>query len=1139
MSYYPIQSSYPQNFQTEIINKKEFSNTKKFGYKEPHQDFLKNFISPHTPYDSILLYNELGSGKCHAKDTLIIMFDGSMKMVQDLVVGDSIMGDDSTKRTITSLARGKDKMYNVIQENGNYIVNEEHILCLKEITSNDIYEISVKDYISLPKNLQKKLYGYRNTLHFSEKPIPFNPYFHGFLKNDNNNIVDISNIIYNSEKIRLNYLAGLIDAFGFYNGYICVSIKHNSQINYLIKSLGFSYFHDSKKNCYFIHGQNIHFIPTNIVKIPFLKRKNNLVSKIKISFLKVDNYYGFTLDGNCRYFMGNFSITHNTCTSISIAEGFKEEILKNGKKIVVISKNKNLHYNFKGELQSKCVNNSDYITNADKLKLKNGNEVQKEKVLNRINKNILKYYSFFTFGSLLNKVFGQTDSKGKRQENYYEKRSRINFSNSVIIIDEVHNITGNEYYYAIKKILDNSYNYRLVLLTGTPLRDNIKEIFEIANLLNKEAKLPIRNNLIKEKYIERYSSNDLPSILKGALFKITPLGENKLREALLGRVSWVNISQRFDDTTFPKRIDIGDSLINKPGTQKIVNCQMKNLQMIGYKKAYVSDISSFSENKEGALKEIEKDDKSSLLFNNVIMASAFVYPDGSFGKDGFIKYFKKEDSRYILNENYSPDFLLFDKDLKKSSIKIYKLLQNIQKPGIQFIYSNKVNFGGTVLLNIILRYNGYNIYGSKSTKPKFIVFDSKMSNQRRENLKTVLNSEKNANGEIIKIIVGSPVISEGITFKNIRGIHILDPSWNMYKIDQVIGRGIRNYSHIFLPLKDRNVNVYKYASIIPPGIDLFSTDLSQYILSEEKDRSNKKIERILKEESIDCFNSKVSNAEFEKLNAYSQKCDYTTCEIKCKGKKLVITNNDTYNFFINYFEKEKINWTINSITHLFKLNFIWSLKHIAKLFSNSVDTKIISYVIYMFVRDRILINDSFDREGYITLLFNSKNKQYYLLFNLLNASENNTIFEKYYSFKNIEVSENLENFILNYYPKLIEPKKEIKEKEKVEEIKLTEAQKQTNNKIMKSAIYGSFYKRNDEKDSIFRIIDNRNLSKNEIEDGRKILSGMACSSFNKKDLLEIAVFLKLNFDPKEQKIDKTFLCKSIHDELKRKNKILI
>ena len=124
--------------------------------------------------------------------------------------------------------------------------------------------------------------------------------------------------------------------------------------------------------------------------------------------------------------------------------------------------------------------------------------------------------------------------------------------------------------------------------------------------------------------------------------------------------------------------------------------------------------------------------------------------------------------------------------------------------------------------------------------------------------------------------------------------------------------------------------------------------------------------------------------------------------------------------------------------------------------------------------------------------------------------------------------------------RLIEPKKEkIKEKEKVEEIKLTEAQKQTNNKIMKSAIYGSFYKRNDEKDSIFRIIDNRNLSKNEIEDGRKILSGMACSSFNKKDLLEIAVFLKLNFDPKEQKIDKTFLCKSIHDELKRKNKILI
>ena len=57
-----------------------------------------------------------------------------------------------------------------------------------------------------------------------------------------------------------------------------------------------------------------------------------------------------------------------------------------------------------------------------------------------------------------------------------------NLNNTVIIVDEAHNITGNEVYTSLMRVLSRSYNYRLILLTATPMYDNSTEIFELANL---------------------------------------------------------------------------------------------------------------------------------------------------------------------------------------------------------------------------------------------------------------------------------------------------------------------------------------------------------------------------------------------------------------------------------------------------------------------------------------------------------------------------------------------------------------------------------------------------------------------------------------------------------------------------------
>ena len=78
----------------------------------------------------------------------------------------------------------------------------------------------------------------------------------------------------------------------------------------------------------------------------------------------------------------------------------------------------------------------------------------------------------------------------------------------------------------------------------------------------------------------------------------------------------------------------------------------------------------------------------------------------------------------------------------------------------------------------------------------------------------IVKSEENKNGEKIKVILASQVATEGIDFKNIREIHILDPWFNLNRIEQIIGRGVRKNSHIKLDPSKRNTTIYQYVNLI-------------------------------------------------------------------------------------------------------------------------------------------------------------------------------------------------------------------------------------------------------------------------------------------------------------------------------------
>lgn len=422
-----------------------FKNILDFPWRDEQKEVIDNFLNFN--YDTYVIHGMFGAGKCHAKDTKIMLYNGKIKNVQDIKVGDLLMGDDSTPRKVLSLARGEDEMYDIIPIKGDkYTVNESHILCLKvtgypciehqekrhayfvkwvennkfhtktfkyerdngedmelkknqtdnfvdNIKNEQIVEISVKDYLQLPKSRKTQLKGYRTGVEFKETEI-FEPYMIGYWLGDDTssksriscqdstvlhyfnknlrkydltlnyqenydynisgytgkyrsnkflntlkdyNLIDNKHIPddykYNSREYRLKLLAGLIDSDASYSHgefeFSQVSDKLMEDTIYLARSLGFACYKKKKKTSWtykgikkygttyriFISGEGIEEIPTLIPRKkanPREQIKDVLVTGIKVKHVGRDKYYGFTIDGNRRYLLDDFTVTHNT-----------------------------------------------------------------------------------------------------------------------------------------------------------------------------------------------------------------------------------------------------------------------------------------------------------------------------------------------------------------------------------------------------------------------------------------------------------------------------------------------------------------------------------------------------------------------------------------------------------------------------------------------------------------------------------------------------------------------------------------------------------------------------------------------------------------------------------------------------------
>ena len=114
--------------------------------------------------------------------------------------------------------------------------------------------------------------------------------------------------------------------------------------------------------------------------------------------------------------------------------------------------------------------------------------------------------------------------------------------------------------------------------------------------------------------------------------------------------------------------------------------------------------------------------------------------------------------------------------------------------------------------------------------------------------------------EPVKVFICSAVATEGLSLFGYRESHILDPWYNMSHLEQTIGRCIRRGSHLHLPEEERNVVVYLYANVFTGNMkDIESYDLRVYNIVEKKAINTGRIQRIIKENAVDCAILKKNN----------------------------------------------------------------------------------------------------------------------------------------------------------------------------------------------------------------------------------------------------------------------------------------
>lgn len=647
--------------------------------------------------------------------------------------------------------------------------------------------------------------------------------------------------------------------------------------------------------------------------------------------------------------------------AVTIAEGFKPLVQKYGTKIYILTSGPLIKENFKEELLKGT--GETYLKQTDATVYVNEQERQKAKK-NAISA-ALQFYRFMSYRSFYKKVLGEKivekvksdDNKvkvtyRKNDEGEFDRDFAIDrlyhLNNTIIIIDEVHNLTGNAYGAALMQIIKNSHNLKVVGLSATPIKNLADDIIELLNFVR-----PPDDPIIRDKVFTSQKNHEMQ--LKSG-------GIEYLKKMASGYIAYLRGS---DPLSFAKRIDIG---VVPPGLlfTKVIRCKMLPFQLKTYKETLEIADDTLDRRSEAV---------ANFAFPGINDAEKLT---GYYGREGINTVInqlknnlesinKKIVTEILLDKTGENDVdlihisdggkmitgkILKEENLKYFSIKFYKALRKINKlvagkkgPRTAFVYSNLVRVGIEIFQEILImngyleyddNYSNYKIkattrcyycgepYSVHQDKTKntshtfhpatFVVVTGSSTEETAEIipeekqhiLNNIFSNIDNIEGKNLKLVLGSKVMNEGLSLKYVAEVHILDVYFNLGRVDQVIGRAIRHCSHYAMMSKENpfpEVKVYKYA--VSTGEEL-SSEEELYKKAELKYLLIKKVERALKEVAVDCPLNRTGNIFPEELKQFEgckppeeakegdlmcpALCDFMPCNFKCESKAL----NDKY-----------------------------------------------------------------------------------------------------------------------------------------------------------------------------------------------------------------------------------------------------
>jgi hypothetical protein len=284
---------------------------------------------------------------------------------------------------------------------------------------------------------------------------------------------------------------------------------------------------------------------------------------------------------------------------------------------------------------------------------------------------------------------------------------------------------------------------------------------------------------------------------------------------------------------------------------------------------------------------------------------------------------------------------------------------------------------------------------------RYAILTSEADRETVRNMLTLFNSKENMNGEYIKVFIASKKAREGLNLANVQNIHIVSPAWNYSNMFQAIYRAIRATSHVDILnhmrekaiIEKRNpeevrvkVRIYQHCSLLSDDEEIqnlsedigktnISVELQMYQLSEQKDRNNAVVMRMLKQCALDCQINKDRNQRPNDVDG-SATCNYDKCNFKCVDPEPRDIDFTTYDV---YYKDEMVEKIKEKLIQLFEKKNSYSAKEV---FDNMTEfpSKFILQGLAEMIKDKVPF---LNRYGYTSFL--AENGNQFFLINELNS----------------------------------------------------------------------------------------------------------------------------------------------------------